>query len=392
MDLKRFLKRCGHQEKGFILMTTYLMVSVLATMSFALFSQEVSQIQSADRNTKRMMAFNMAESGFDKAYYDVKNSAITTFPYTGSYTSMNSGSFRGGYQVTVTDVGNSIRKIEVTGYSPAQTSSTEAVEQRSLIGYMQLPTSTAFDYAAFGSKEITINGNATIDSYNASAGAYSSTSAGSSGTIGTNGTTSGKISLEGNASVKGNAKSGVGSTPATVITTSGNASLTGTKTALTSAKTMTVYTSSITSSGALNLNGNTTTTLAAGTYRYSSLKINGNARLNATGKVTIYVDGEITLNGNGVTTASNNPANMTIYGTTNAKVTLNGNNSYYGAVYAPLAEFEVNGNAKVYGSVIGNDLEINGNAKIHYDTSLGGGGSSSTSLLSWQESGLSNQG
>ncbi len=393
MKLLRCIRKTNKQsEKGYILMTTFLLISSLSVLSLALFSRGANFMQSSDRNSKRIAAFNMAEAGFDDMFYKVRNSVVTTFPYTGTYTSMNTGSVRGGYQVTVTDMGYGVRKVVATGYSPAQSSTTEPVERRTITGYMQIPSGTSFDYAAFGSEEVTINGNANIDSYNSSNGSYGGTNIGTSGTTGTNSTSAGKLYLEGNSQIKGNLVVGVGGNTNTVISVAGSATYTGSRSSLTTTKSMAVISSSMTSSGALNLNGNTTYTLAAGTYRFSSVKINGNARLVATGAVTMYVDGEITLNGNGVTTSSNRPSNMVIYGTTSAKVTLNGNNSFYGGIYSPLSEFEVNGNATVYGSVIGRDLEINGNARIHYDTTLAGNSSSSNALLSWNEGGLTNQG
>lgn len=377
------------ESKGFILITSYLLLSTLMVFALGAFTWASAFLQSSERNKKKIMAFNIAEAGFDDAYYRVKSSSIT-YPWSSGYTSMTSGGFQGGYSTTVTDMGSNIKKIQVTAYSPSQTSTAESVESRTVTGYVQTGSGGNFDYAAFGATEVTINGNASIDSYNASAGAYSSSSALQNGKVGTNATGADKLTLQGNSSVKGDLNSGAGSTPSTVIDISGSASTTGSQTALTTAKSMSVISSSMTSSGSLNLNGNTTYTMAAGTYRFSSFKINGNAQLVTTGAVTIYVDGEITLNGNGVATASNTPSNMIIYGTSDAKVTLNGNNSFYGAIYAPLAEFEVNGNAKVYGSLIGNDMEIDGNAKIHFDQSLSTGSSNAATLLSWNESNLTN--
>ena len=48
-------------EKGFILMTSYLLLCVLAVYSIGIMMQGHSFLQSAERNHKKMIAFNAAE-------------------------------------------------------------------------------------------------------------------------------------------------------------------------------------------------------------------------------------------------------------------------------------------------------------------------------------------
>lgn len=380
-------------EKGFVLMTTYLLMAALAIFSLALFSRSAEFIKSSDRNKKKMVAFNLAEAGVDKAYYDLKNGAIASFPYTGSYTSMNSGSVQGGYQTTVTDMGGGVKKVVVVGYSPSQSSTTESVESRTVTGYVQTPTEAAFNFGVFAKTSMTFNGNPTVDSYNSDNGAYSSGSAGSNGDIATDSTTAGAVSLVGNATVKGDAITGVGSTPASVVSiTGGSASITGSKTAASTAQNPQTMTTSTASSGALSISGSTTVTLSAGTYNYSSLSISGSGRLTATGAVKIYVSGAVSIAGNGISTSSSAPPNMIIYVTGSDSVAISGNAALYAGVYAPNSAVSKSGNGQLYGAVVANTFTQSGNANLHYDEALQDVASDSTetSMLSWNESGLIN--
>ncbi len=392
MDSKIAQKR--KSQRGFILVISYLLMAALSVVSLAIFTMGTSFIKSADRNRKKVVAFNMAEAGFDKAYYDVKNGVTTSFPSNGSYTSMNSGSLRGGYQVTVTDMGSSIKKIVATGYSPAQSSAVEAVETRSITGYMQTATSSAFNFGVFAKNSIAMSGNAQVDSYNSNTGAYGGSNVFSTGHVATDSSSNGTVTLSGNTIIKGNVTTGVGSTPTSVIVTSGNANVTGTKAAASSAQNPSSASTSITSSGALAISGNTNLSLAAGTYRYTSFSISGNGRLTATGPVVIYVSGTISIAGNGVSTSSSKPPNMLIYATGTSSVSLSGNGNLYAGIYAPNSAVSNSGNGQLYGAVVASTYSQSGNGNVHFDQALSsvGGGSGTTSVLSWQETGLTNQG
>ena len=137
--------------------------------------------------------------------------------------------------------------------------------------------------------------------------------------------------------------------------------------------------SGVTNQGALSISGNTTMTLGQGVYWFSSISIAGNAQLVATGPVKIYVTGNISITGNGMTTAGNTPSNMLIYGTVDPnnadnkteKVDIGGNAAFYGAIYAPGADIKVNGNAgaAIYGAVTGNKVTLD-SAALHWDEDL----------------------
>ena len=133
-------------------------------------------------------------------------------------------------------------------------------------------------------------------------------------------------------------------------------------------------------------------TIAAGTYNYTSLSISGNGRLSATGAVTIYVSGSISIAGNGISTSSSKPPNMLIYETGTSSVSLSGNANLYAGIYAPNSAVTNSGNGTLYGAVVSNTYTQTGNGAIHFDQALqsvGGSGTTAT-MLSWNESNLSN--
>lgn len=378
-------------SKGFILITSYLLLSSLMVFALGLYTWGTSYLQSAERNKKKIMAFNIAEAGFDDAYYRVKNSTIS-YPWSSGYTSMTSGGFQGGYSTTVTDMGSNVKRIVVTAYSPSQSSTTESVETRTVTGYVQTGGNSAFNFGIFARQSVTLTGNASTDAYDSSNGAYGGSNVFARGSVGTDSITNNTVTLTGNARINGDLTTGVGSTPTSVLSTSGSATVTGTKTAALSSLNPSSVTTSVASSGALAISGNTTLTLAPGTYNYSSLSISGNGRLTTSGAVVIYVSGTISIAGNGVSTASSLPTNMLIYSTGSSSVSFSGNGNIYAGIYAPNSTVTNSGNGTIYGAVVSNVYNQTGNGAIHFDEALqdvAGSGSNAT-MLSWKESNLTN--
>ncbi|MDO8543733.1 MAG: hypothetical protein Q7S40_25100 [Opitutaceae bacterium] len=110
-----------------------------------------------------------------------------------------------------------------------------------------------------------------------------------------------------------------------------------------------------------------------------SISMTGNSSLVISGispSLNIYCPGNITLSGNGVVNSTNVPSNMTIWGTAPSSgsqtITVGGNGSYTGTIYAPNADATLNGNGGTSGAVIAKSAVISGNGEFHYDIRLGG--------------------
>ena len=382
------VKTMKTESRGFILLTSYLLLSVIVLFSIALFTRGSVFLRTAERNKKKVIAFNMAEAGFDTAFRQLKNNAIAQFPWSSGYVSLNTGNMEGGYSANVSDMGNNIRQIKVTGYSPTQVVTPQSQEIRTVVGYTQPGSTSPFNYAVFAKDNVQMSGNAQTDSYNSANGAYNPLTAGSRGDMGTNSTHGGTVQLSGNVQVKGNAVVGTGGNPNNVITMSGNSQITGTQSAATSPLSLPPATTTATLEGQLTISGNTTYMLPAGTHHFSSLSITGNARLVPMGPVKIYVDGDIKISGNGVATVNNVPANTLIYATQDEEVSISGNGNLYAGVYAPNSEVSNTGNGQLFGAMVSKTYHQSGNGKIHFDEALkqvAGGVGTGLQVLSWQE-------
>jgi len=367
-----------------------MILAVISLFSIALFARGATFIESAERNQKKMTAFNTAEAGFDTAYRALNDGTIATFPWTSGYVSMNTGNMRGGYSVTVNDMGNEVRQILVTGYSPDQTTIVEPLESRTVTGYVQPSDDTPFAQAVFAVDGMDISGNAIVDSYNSDNGAYGGSNVLANGDVITNGTDAAELALSGNAIVSGDALSGANSNANQVITTTDNAVLTGTKSAQSKNLAVETPTTELTSSGTLKITGNSNYALPAGTYRFDSISISGNGRITPTGAVIIYVDGELSISGNGyIATASSKPANALIYATGTSTISVAGNGYLYAGIYAPNSTVEIEGNGTLYGGVVSDTFNLEGNGIVHYDEALkeiSAGESTGYEVLSWAES------
>ena len=377
-----------NRSKGFILLTSYMLLAMISIFSLGLFTRGSIFLQSADRNKKKMVAFNMAEAGFDDAFYRIKNNTIAA-PWSSGYVSLDTGNIQGGYSVTVSSInGSSIKQISVTGYSPTQAASTQTQELRTINGYVQPAPSNAFNFGVFAKNSITLNGNANINSYDSSAGAYGGANIKSNGDIATDSTGAGTVSLTGNSTINGNATVGPGGNPATVITLGANTTITGSETAASSAQNPPSATTSTTSEGTLSISGNTNYQLSAGVHHFTSLSITGNGKITPLGAVTVYVDGTVNIAGNGVATVSNLPTNFILYSTGTSSVSLSGNGNFYGAIYSPDSAVSNTGNGQLFGAVVSKTYQQSGNGNVHFDEALKQVANTSgtgLTLLSWQE-------
>ena len=365
------------KERGFLLITLYMLLPLLLILGGAMVTYAWSDIRASLRTQASTQAFYFAEAGLDNAIVQLRNTgSLSGFP---SLTSV--GSY-GTYSVVAEDLGSNRMRLTSTGTSTyVSDPTTKAVESIVKITPAGLP---AFENGLFGDSSLTMSGNAKTDSFNSSHGAYSAGTAGANGDVATNGI----IALSGNSTVNGDALVAPTADPETNITTTGNAEVTGTEAAAEKTTTLKpiVVPPGLASSGPLTLSGDNQLTLAGGTYRYDSLQISGNAHLSFSGKTTLYVS-SIAMSGNSLITGGNLPPNVLIY-VTGSSLSMSGNAQLYGGIYAPSAAATLSGNAKLYGAVMANTVSLTGNSRTSYDedvkTTISAGGSSTTvDVLSW---------
>jgi hypothetical protein len=254
-----------------------------------------------------------------------------------------------------------------------------------------------FNDAAHGKVSVTLIGNALTDSYNSNNGPYDpSSNKNHNGDVSTDSIAAGAISLGTNTYVDGQALVGPGGDPATGVsgeTTTGTPNPSGgigNEPNAWNIPAATIPATGVTDLGKIDLSGNSTMNLKEGTYKVScspspctAFKISGNATLTMSGKVVLYVNGNIDIIGNAVSTAANKPPNFMVYGTASCTdVKVGGNGAFYGAVYTPAAAVQINGNGTIFGALTGNTITNNGNPTFHYDEALGAVGESVTTNTS----------
>lgn len=122
----------------------------------------------------------------------------------------------------------------------------------------------------------------------------------------------------------------------------------------------------------------------SGSISVNSTNVDG---VKKTASLNIYVDGNVTIAGQGATntlttttgststTTVNRPESLMIWGTneTSQTIKISGNGELSAVVYAPNATLEAKGGGNsgaIYGSYIANIIKMTGNDSFHYDESL----------------------
>lgn len=418
LKLVRILSTCRN-EKGLVLIAAIALIATLALIGTATVITTTTDIKISSNYKNNVQAFYAAEAGYNRligeyinnpAYYTTKAHATTMgFPITAPSTA-NFGSNTAYWFSSVSyDTNTPPTYVDVESYAKILGTNT-LVKLKVRIKAQ----SSLFNQGIFGDEGVTLSGNGKTDSYNSNTDPTASTLL-SNGDVGTNKTGPGSISLSGNAEINGDAMVGPGGNPSADITTSGNANVNGSKVAASSPKDMT---SMIDPGGGipetLSLNGNDSKTISSGTYRLSSISISGNANGYINGAVILYIDGNISISGNGrlwinsggslkiyvsgsVSISGNGIANLNstpkpkdfvLYGTSDCtSLTVSGNGNLYAAIYAPKAATNITGNGNIYGSIIGKTISIPGNGNVFYDEDLKNfieGPPSDFKVISWK--------
>ena len=362
-----------------MLITAFLFAAVLSTTSLGLATRQVAYLQAAERNKNRMVAFNMAEAGIDLAIAQLTTDS--NYAGTTGFTALDTGNIQGGYTVAVcppactgltTPTDANTRLIVATGQSPSNNLTAKAYESRIVQAYAKLQPESPFLYSVFAEQSISMNGSPSIstDSYNSANGPYDSNTAGANGDVATDSIAGGAVNLTGNVTIHGDVVVGPYGNPATVISTGSNVTITGTTSAALEPQNPQPITTSVNSEGDLTVGSQTNYVLQAGTHRFSSINVSGGGMVTALGPVKIYVDGSVSVSGNGIITAGDAPPNFQIYVTTNSTFSISGNGNVYAAIYAPNAVVSNTGNGELFGAVVASTYTQSGNGQIHYDEAL----------------------
>lgn len=406
-------------RRGVVMGFSLGLVTVLATLSVALLTRSLNDNLLGHRSADRLAAFHLAEGGLDRASInlrtptDATDDVLTQTLSTGSYTIESTP------QLSATTWQATVRGNTLT-------------EQRRLEAVYRLTPQSVFEYAMFGNQGVSVSGNAITDSYSSTLGPYNDDenndgidddsgdddeddpnvtdfNFGHNGDVGTNATNTGGVTVGGSIFVDGQVAVGPGvSDPESVVAGYDPAFITGgtdppSDTQDVVAQTQTFPMPPVTLNGApfttnpfiavlgdgdgdcadLTVSSNDTTTLpptgglnGTGQYCYSNLTVQGGGDLTSdgSGMVKVYLTGQLTAQGNSTIGVTNDPTQMLFLITSTGGAVLEqniqGNNTFYGAIYGPGATVTIQGNAEIFGSVIANQVNVQGNASIHYDEAL----------------------
>jgi hypothetical protein len=345
-----------------------LLITSFVALSGTFVTRSLSESSISARHVGSQQVLHLAEAGLDQAILLLRQAPLgTASPPQVSYTALGAGEFDAAVTGPTIFAGNRFRyRIQATGYVPNRNTSALGFQQRAVEAYVELTGPSRFPVAAFADQTIAVSGNGFIDSYNSANGPYDPGTAGSNGNVGTNSIASGSVSLSGNAEVTGSVTAASTATALPPVSVPGG----------------------IPNGGTLSVSGNTTVNLPGGTYWFTSLSVSGNGRLNFTGPATVYLTGSVSVSGNGIGTAINLPPNLLLYVAGNAGVSFSGNANFYGGIYAPESSISISGNGSFFGAVVGRTIANSGNGNVHYDEALqsvSSSGANQAAILSWRQ-------
>ena len=232
----------------------------------------------------------------------------------------------------------------------------------------------------WGLESIKVPGNVVTDSYSSSEGPYWPGTARSNGDV----CSGGDLTVGGNAMVNGDAVAG----PAGIVSVGGNAVVTGTTGSMDSPPPSPSldFTEVMASNdnGLIGLSDNGTDplvgndfslgtgdhlTLSPGSYYFETFETGNGTSITVTGPTTIYLAGDMGVNGDAVFNTTMEPSDFTII-SSGAVVKINSQAVFYGSILAPNAQITLNGSAELFGAVLGREVTIAGSFQFHVDESL----------------------
>jgi len=236
-----------------------------------------------------------------------------------------------------------------------------------------------------GIEWLDIGGGADTDSYDSYKGAYSSLTARDRGSV----CSDGPLSVQGTSLVRGDALAGKNA----AVTVGGGGIVTGhigkRKTPLNLSPVDAseaainnnndnapliwqggVWRDPIKANGDFSLNAGEVYDLPPGTYYLRNVTLNGGATLNISGPTTLYVTGTFRREGGCYVNNNTQLARNLQILSTGPKIDISSDNPFYGVIYAPQSHITLNGDADLFGAIVGNTLKVNGSGTAHYDESL----------------------
>lgn len=370
--------RPGPDRRGIVLVVAIMVVMLVALLGSALLTVSGTEHQIARNDQQVTQALYLAEAGVQTAMNDLNLGN----PPTASGT-LGPGEFTA--TVTAAAPPTAQLRIVAVGFVPSQ-AAPRAVRRLDVLVMRPTP----FQFGAFGDTSLTMAGGSLSNSYDSQVAAYDPLTAGSNGDVGSNG----NITLNGTpTTVSGDVVAGG------TISTTGSVTVTGDSTqgappvetanvdcpppgftpgALIPPGPGVSYNQG---TGNLQITAGANLVLSAppsppGYYYFSSVTLVGGSTLSiapGTLHVDVFISQTLSITAGTIVNTSAQPTQLSIWGcgTSTTNWTLTGGSGSYFAVYAPNHQVNISGNADIWGSVVGNEINVGGGARVHYDEALG---------------------
>jgi putative adhesin len=392
------------REAGSAFIVGLIVVVAMASLAAAFIQTGASDSQGNVTAAILTKVMSITESGINTAIADVNAGGTGALGDPKAHVAFGGGD----YYVTSTSLGPDTYRLLAVG---------ELNGVRRAIEAIIAPEETSiFANALFGDIDLGARGHVFTDSYDSDTGTYASqatnthpdtgdTHAGTNGSLASNQ----NITIRGGATILGNAIPGP---TGSVSVRGGHVYIDGSTSPAPAEHPMPAveYEPPIAATGDWSPSKKGNFTFSDGTYHFTDLKLASKSVLTFEGQVVLYVDdtfqisgqaevviapdsqltvyhggGTFQMTGQGITNQTLRPDALQVY-TVATSVKFTGQSGFYGVVYAPQGSIKITGNAEVFGSYVGRELDLQGNADFHYDERLSRATSSSVRvrLVSWR--------
>lgn len=406
------------RDRGSVLLSALCIAAVLAVAVTSYLAVCQRTLELSTRSLQSAHSITLAESGIEEALWSLNKNEWSGWTIVGKQATKTVGGFDFGSGLTgsiVLSVANydgttGTRTLTVTGTTTRPDGT--AVSRTLTSTATRAPLFVNALAATTGAVRFSAATTATlIDSYDSSLGPYASQTPGFSAIIsaGSTATTSATVQLT-NAQIRGYvATVATGPSYSIGATVKGpNSSLftridssristspyqpifditpaTGTGTSLSSDSNLTLGTPgasapSIYYASSIDLRGNTSITIdgpvrlvVSGNF-WIGREGGGSPQITVTenGSVEIFVGGDVSIRGNGISNATLAPERLAIFSTnTSNSSDMNTSTPFFGVLYVPAGDFTVSSSNTLHGAIVVRNLTFTGSSPVvHYDLKL----------------------
>ncbi len=236
---------------------------------------------------------------------------------------------------------------------------------------------TPFQYGLNAKAQVKLSGDSCTDSYNSTiapyvtAGASDCTGGGSDGSVAVDSTDKDAINVA-TGDINGDVTVGVGGDPDVVVNKPLNVNG-----EINPASEPLEYPQVTVPSGlvcpSVKLTGKKNIPIGPGVFCYTKLELIGASTLTTAGKVTIYITDTLKVAPGGTVNTGGDPTDLSILVTSSGNINYQGNNDFYGSIYAPDSKVDIIGGGEFYGAAVGEEITFSGGSNAHFDLALTSG-------------------